>query len=553
MFFISSGQLSCAFNLNTLATGSWNVVVTNPDGKYSNMTTWFTVNPPPTVTSITPDYGNSSTVVTVTNLAGTRFQPGASVKLTSGSHPDITATAVNYVSPTQLTCTFNLAFATAGVRNVVVTNPDGKSATLVNGFTVMPPLVAPTVTGITPATGSAGSTVKITNLQGTGFVTGASVKMNMTGYPDISVTDVVVVNPTLITCNISIPAGATPWLRNVVVTNIDGQNGMFASGFTITGVAPTPTGITPSSGSAGSTIYNVNIAGTGFASGAQAILNRTSVSGIAATNIVVSSPTLITCDISIPTGTSSGLWNVSVSNTDGKNGILVNGFNITSVPPAPVTAGFTGTPVSGNAPLVVQFVDDSTGSPTEYLWNFGDTQTSPLQNPSHNYTSSSGSPFTVTLRVGNGTGFYNTSTKTGYITANSPATPLSFYDNFDVSFTGWTTSGTVTRITTAPRNGIGSIRLGSASQMQRTISTAGNSNIIVSCYLGTANNYEAGEYLTVSWFDGTTWTQLVQVGNLGDTLLHYYTFSLPASCSRRTLVCATVHNKHKRWYRIWLC
>jgi PKD repeat protein len=422
VFFISSSQLSCTFNLNTLATGSWDVIVTNPDGKTSNSFP-FTVIPPPTVTSITPNYGNSSTVVTVTNLAGTRFQPGAAVKLTSGIYPDITATAVNYVSPTQLTCSFNLAFATAGVRNVVVTNPDGKSATLVNGFTVMPPLVAPTVSGINPATGSAGSTVKITNLQGTGFVTGATVKLNMTVYPDIAATDVIVVNPNIITCNISIPAGATPWPRNVVVTNIDGQNGMLSSGFTITGVAPTPTGITPSSGSAGSVIYNVNIAGTGFASGAAVTLNRTSVSGIDATNVVVSSPTLIICDISIPAGTSSGQWNVSVSNTDGKNGILVNGFTVTSIPPVPVTADFTGTPVLGNAPLTVQFVDTSTGSPTEYLWNFGDTQTSTLKNPSHIYASSSGSPFTVSLRVGNGTSLYNTSTKMGYITVNAAPIP----------------------------------------------------------------------------------------------------------------------------------
>jgi hypothetical protein len=355
VFFISSGQLSCTFNLNTLATGSWNVIVTNPDGKYSN-SYLFTVKPPapaPTVTGITPNYGNSSTVVTVTNLAGTGFQPGAAVKLTSGSHPDITATTVNYVSPTQLTCVFDLAVASSGVRNVIVTNPDGKSGSLVNGFEVMPPLAAPTVTAITPATGSAGSLVKITSLQGTGFVTGASVKLNMTGYDDIVAADVLVINPTLITCNITLPAGAIPWQRNVVVTNIDGKNGMLSSGFTITGVAPTPTGMTPSSGSAGSTIYNVNIAGTGFSSGAAVKLNRTSVSGIDATNVVVSSPTLITCDLSIPAGTASGQWNVSVSNTDGKSGILVNGFTVgsslvtvTGISPASGNQGTTLSSVS---------------------------------------------------------------------------------------------------------------------------------------------------------------------------------------------------------------
>jgi hypothetical protein len=329
--------------------------VTNPDGKYSNSYP-FTINPPapaPTVTGITPNYGNSSTVVLITSLAGTGFQPGAAVKLTSGSYPDITATSVNYISPTQLTCTFNLAVATADVRNVVVTNTDGKSGSLTNGFTVMPPLVAPTITTITPSTGSAGSTVKITSLRGTGFVNGAAVKLNLTGYADIPATDVNVINPTTITCNITIPAGTTPWQWNVIVTNIDGQNGMLASGFTVTGAAPTVTSTTPASGPAGSTIYNVNVAGTGFTSGATVMLNRTSITGISATNVVVSSPTLITCDLSIPAGTANGLWNVSVSNPDGKSGLLVNGFiigssliTVTGISPVSGLQGTTLNPVS---------------------------------------------------------------------------------------------------------------------------------------------------------------------------------------------------------------
>ena len=44
---------------------------------------------------------------------------------------------------------------------------------LVNGFTVMAP--APTVTGITPATGVNTTTVSITNLAGTNFASGATV------------------------------------------------------------------------------------------------------------------------------------------------------------------------------------------------------------------------------------------------------------------------------------------------------------------------------------------------------------------------------------------
>ncbi len=83
------------------------------------------------------------------------------------------------------------------------------------------------------------------------------------------------------------------------------------------------------------------------------------------------------------------------------------------------TASFTGTPLSGTAPLTVQFTDSSSNSPTSWSWNFGDSQTSSLQNPSHTYTTAGS--YTVSLNATNGDGF-DTETKTGYITVSAPAT-----------------------------------------------------------------------------------------------------------------------------------
>jgi PKD repeat protein len=65
---------------------------------------------------------------------------------------------------------------------------------------------------------------------------------------------------------------------------------------------------------------------------------------------------------------------------------------------APV-ANFEGTPLSGEAPLTVQFTDISAGTITEWEWDFGDTETSVLQNPSHTYTAAG--TYTVTLTVSN--------------------------------------------------------------------------------------------------------------------------------------------------------
>ncbi len=95
-------------------------------------------------------------------------------------------------------------------------------------------------------------------------------------------------------------------------------------------------------------------------------------------------------------------------------------------PPGPVspTAAFTGTPTTGTAPLSVQFTDSSTGGPTSWSWNFGDSSpTSTAQNPSHTYTQAG--TYTVALTASN-SGGNNTSTRTNYIAvAGTPGTPIS--------------------------------------------------------------------------------------------------------------------------------
>ena len=80
------------------------------------------------------------------------------------------------------------------------------------------------------------------------------------------------------------------------------------------------------------------------------------------------------------------------------------------------TANFTSNTTVGCAPLLVQFTSTSTGNPSSYQWNLGNSVTSVLQNPSTTYTVPG--TYTVTLTVSNGSAS-NTKTVTNYITVHS--------------------------------------------------------------------------------------------------------------------------------------
>ena len=88
---------------------------------------------------------------------------------------------------------------------------------------------------------------------------------------------------------------------------------------------------------------------------------------------------------------------------------------ITVTPPAPV-ADFSADPTSGTAPLAVNFTDLSTGSITNWSWNFGDGGTSTEQNPTHTYNTAG--TYTVSLTV-TGPGGSDTETKIDYITVST--------------------------------------------------------------------------------------------------------------------------------------
>ena len=83
-------------------------------------------------------------------------------------------------------------------------------------------------------------------------------------------------------------------------------------------------------------------------------------------------------------------------------------------------AAFTGVPRTGDVPLLVQFNDLSApgNAPIHtWTWDFGDGETSVLQNPAHLYQTPGNYPVTLTISTAHGISSHH---ETEYILANEP-------------------------------------------------------------------------------------------------------------------------------------
>jgi hypothetical protein len=172
---------------------------------------------PPAPTAISPISGPTSGGTPVT-ISGTNFVSGA--RVTFGG---TAATNVVVVSSTSITAT--TPAQAAGAVNVVVTNSNGQSGTLTDGYTYT---ASPAPTSISPTSGTTSGGTSVT-ISGTNFASGATVTFGGT-----AATNVVVVSSTSITA--TTPAHAAGAV-NVVVTNSNGQSGTLTNGYSYTSSA----------------------------------------------------------------------------------------------------------------------------------------------------------------------------------------------------------------------------------------------------------------------------------------------------------------------------
>jgi hypothetical protein len=269
----------------------------------------------PTVTSVTPSSGTPN--ITVVTVRGTWFTPGSAVAFNGFA----CSPAFTFVdSTTQIRCYAPTGPANGTNTTVSVTTENG-TGSLANAFTYTgngnPP---PAITGISPASGGAGTYVTVT---GSNFFGGGLTSVDFGGFP----ADNVVVNTNAqLHCNV--PAGPMPGPVDVTPATPAGVGPPRTGGFTYTTpppVAPAVTGVSPNGGwTTGGTA--VQLYGSGFTTASEVTFG-----GIAATGLIVNSDTLLICTAPAH---AAGTVDVTVTNPAGQ-ATLTGGFTY-ATPGVPV-------------------------------------------------------------------------------------------------------------------------------------------------------------------------------------------------------------------------
>jgi hypothetical protein len=259
--FVSATQVTAALlaiDIDTVSSATITVSNPVPGGGVSNAVAFNITgkNLVPKITTLQPATAVAGSPGFTLTVNGSNFT-AASVASFAG-----TARTTTYVSPTQLTISVASAdVAASGKPAVVVTNPapgGGQSNSV--AFSVTSPSV--TITALSPTSVAAGSGELVLSVEGSGFLSGATVNFAGAAEPTefVDVFFLIAVVPA--------SAVASPGTYAVTVTN-PGKGGSISNSvhFTVTGTGnptPTVTTLNPASATAGGAALTLTVNGTNF-------------------------------------------------------------------------------------------------------------------------------------------------------------------------------------------------------------------------------------------------------------------------------------------------
>ncbi len=333
-----SGPTTAQLTTASLAPGSYDLAVMNPDGQAAVLKSAFTALDPadlgskPSFGTVYPGAGSiaGGTAVKVT---GTGFNTAAILML-GGETVDTwvvdSATSGHFTTPQH----------DAGLAELVLTNPDGQSTVKANGFLfyVDPPVVFAVEPSAGPLAG--GTDVAI---QGAHFAPQLTVEF---GGKDCTG---VVVNAQGTTATCKVPAGDKAGAVGVLVGNPDGLLGNLPAAYTYLAppAKPEVTSVNPSEGGLEGGLVAV-VSGKNFVADSKVYFG-----GVEATPILAKSAEAIA--VMVPKSATKGKVDVVVKALDAPDATLTAGFEYVEAGPPLVTEVVPQTgPTTGGVVVVVK-------------------------------------------------------------------------------------------------------------------------------------------------------------------------------------------------------
>jgi hypothetical protein len=303
-----------------------------------------------TISSVSPPASKRGVSIPNVQINGSGFSSLLTPKVDFGS--GISVSNVRVQSGSVLLVDIDISStAPFGVHTVTV--DDGLGPDSCPCFTVTPPPTISTTTPIAPGTLAVGGGPVTYTINGTGFLSGATVQISGLGVTAGSTT--VAVDGKSLTVPLTAASTAVIGSRNVTVTNTDSQQATCSGCLLVVG-PPRATGLIPAQRAAGLTDQVIYIVGSGFDNTTTVAFSSSKITQKSPAEFVNANTLRTTIDIS-GTATPGTTSDLTFDNSDnGGHSVCTGCFMITG----PTSVSIT-TPSTVNGPIVAAFSQPVSG------------------------------------------------------------------------------------------------------------------------------------------------------------------------------------------------
>jgi hypothetical protein len=302
---VQINNATTTFTTKTVSGENFAMVVV-PAGTSTVTVTYQPDTVPPVISNVTviPSGAQAQINWTTDELSTSKVNYGTTASLGS------TATSTGYTSNHTVQLT-GLTVGQTYFYQVVSSDQSNNTATSPT-TTFVATNAAPTISQVTPPTivNNQATTINIT---GTNFVNSPAVLLGSQALTGVTF------NSTS-SLTAQIPAGVTPGVYNLTVTNPDNASATLANSITVKLPAPNLTTVNPNSG-ANNASTPISLNGTNFVSGATVRLGAANLSGVAFVSAIKLTAT-------VPAGLNQGVYDLTVTNPDGQISTLAASFTV---------------------------------------------------------------------------------------------------------------------------------------------------------------------------------------------------------------------------------